>query len=96
MPVLRGIDVKLVTYPAKQVIEEYLHPDGSSLRLETRQGVTSAFAEGLPTAASYLTPACPAVLGRKVDPKSSVYIATQPGKPMSISLISRESISYPA
>ncbi|OIW29936.1 hypothetical protein CONLIGDRAFT_352577 [Coniochaeta ligniaria NRRL 30616] len=79
MPCLRGIDVKLVTYPAKQIIQEYPHPDGISLRLVTRQEAAAAFAKGLSTASASPSSSEPAVPSRKVDPKSSVYISTQPG-----------------
>ncbi|KAH8908705.1 hypothetical protein BR93DRAFT_936320 [Coniochaeta sp. PMI_546] len=79
MPCLRGIDVKLVTYPAKQIIQEYPHPDGSSLRLVTRPEAASTVAKDLSTAGGSPSSSKPVVPSRKADPRSSVYIATQPG-----------------
>jgi hypothetical protein len=80
MPVLRGVDVKLVTFPTKQIIREYLHPDGTSFRLFSKEKGTCDATDSSSTANSLVVTSDPATTGRKVDPKSSVYIATQPGK----------------
>lgn len=76
MPCLRGVEVSLVAYPSKELIEEHPHPDGASVSLTTGDEATAAFTEQAASPA----PVSPSVPNKKIDPKTSVYIATRPGK----------------
>ncbi|KAB5575827.1 hypothetical protein GE09DRAFT_1215576 [Coniochaeta sp. 2T2.1] len=79
MPCIRGVEVILVTYPAKHIMKEYPHPDGTSLRLVNRQEAAASFAGSLSSAGPSAASAAPALPTLKADPKSSVYVATEPG-----------------
>jgi hypothetical protein len=80
MPCFRGLEVCLVSLPGSTVIEEYPHPDASSLRLVTREEAAAAFTNELSLASSSHGSVQPSIPNLKADPKVSVYIASQPGK----------------
>lgn len=84
MPSFRGIEMSIITTSDVRKLPEYPHPDGSSVRLmrvgtglnDLRNG---GRASPLPFAVSSFSDADP-TRQKKVNPRTSVYIPSSPGK----------------
>lgn len=81
MPCFRGLDVSIAVQPRSKRLPEFPHPDGSSVRVLVSPA-SSPLADNKRSSISTLDSS----RLQKANPRVSVYVPSDPGRPLSSSV----------